>query len=76
MNTPTRSPNPLPPSSIPFQQQGLRFKIVLEYTGPTALTAIGPISGQRYRFPHPRARLEVDPRDRPSLAAVPHLRQI
>lgn len=76
MYPPIRSPNPIPTPSIPSQQRGLRFKVVLEYTGPTGLTAIGPISGQRYRFNHPGARLEVDPRDRPSLAAVPHLRQV
>jgi hypothetical protein len=76
MTPPMRNPNPIPPSSIPAQQLGLRFKVVLEYTGTTGLTAIGPISGLRYRFSHPGARLEVDPRDRPSLAAVPHLRQV
>ncbi len=39
------------------------------------MTVIGPISGIRYRFEGPGARLEVDPRDRRSLAAVPNLRQ-
>lgn len=47
-----------------------------EYTGATALTAAGPITGRRYRFPAPGAIVEVDERDAHSLAAVPHLRRI
>jgi len=47
-----------------------------EYTGATALTAVGPITGRRYRFSAPGAIVEVDERDAPSLAAVPHLRRI
>jgi len=47
-----------------------------EYTGATALTAVGPITGRRYRFPAPGAIVEVNERDAPSLAAVPHLRRI
>jgi len=48
--------------------------IVFEYVGNTALTAIGAVSGRRYRFARPFARQAVDPRDRPSLAQVPNLR--
>ncbi len=47
-----------------------------EYVGKTALTAIGPVTGARYRFERPGARVAVDPRDRRSLAAVPNLRQV
>lgn len=47
-----------------------------QYTGKTALTAIGPLSRQRYRFGGPGAVVEVDARDAPSLAAVPNLRQL
>jgi hypothetical protein len=36
---------------------------------------IGPVSGKVYRFDGPGACLEVDPRDRMSLAAVPNLRR-
>jgi hypothetical protein len=46
-----------------------------QYVGKTALTAVGPLSGRHYRFSHPGATVEVDPRDRASLALVPHLRQ-
>ena len=55
---------------------GLRYRIQFEYTGRTALTAIGPVSGRRYRFDRPGAIVVVDPRDRPSLAAVPNLRAV
>lgn len=46
------------------------------YTGKTALTAYGPISGRSYRFERTGAVVAVDPRDRRSLAAVPSLIQV
>ena len=45
-----------------------------QYTGRTGLTVIGPFSRRRYRFNRPDEVLEVDSRDAPSLAAVPHLK--
>ncbi len=39
------------------------------------MTVTGGVSGTRYRFDYRGAILAVDPRDRPSLARVPHLRQ-
>jgi hypothetical protein len=53
-----------------------KFVICFEYVGQTALTAIGGATGYRYRFDRHGARVIVDPRDRPSLAAVPNLRQV
>jgi len=53
-----------------------KFTIQFEYTGKTALTAIGAVSGRRYRFERTGARTVVDPRDRPSLVMVPNLRQV
>jgi hypothetical protein len=47
-----------------------------QYVGKTAMTALGLGSGLQYRFSHPGAILEVDWRDKASLAAVPNLRQI
>jgi hypothetical protein len=47
-----------------------------EYTGKTAITVVGPVSGVRYRFPTTGARLAVDLRDRASLAAVRGLVQV
>jgi hypothetical protein len=46
------------------------------YHGSTALTAIGPVSGRRYRFSSAGAVVAVDGRDAPSLAGVPHLRRL
>lgn len=51
-------------------------EVVFEYSGGTALTAVGPVTGRRYRFERPRARAAVDGRDAAGLAAVPHLRPV
>jgi len=40
------------------------------------MTAVGPVTGRRYRFERPRARVAVDGRDAAGLAAVPHLRPV
>ncbi|MCU0304137.1 MAG: hypothetical protein MUC56_08785 [Thermoanaerobaculales bacterium] len=53
-----------------------RLNPVFAYTGATALTVRGPVSGRLYRFDRTGARLAVDPRDRPALARVPHLREV
>ena len=52
-----------------------RPKVVFEYTGKTAMAVIGAVSRLRYTFIKPGAKVEVDARDRASLAAIPHLRQ-
>jgi hypothetical protein len=67
--------NPAKPAGfaqLPAQQQGTFF----QYIGKTAVTAVGPMSRRQYRFGYPGAIVQVDPRDRASLAAVPNLRQI
>jgi len=50
--------------------------IAFEYTGTTGLTVRGAVTGLTYRFDRPGARIAVDPRDVPSLVAVPRLRRI
>lgn len=66
-----------PSKSKPLSQPARRhFEVTFEYLGGTALTAIGPVSGRHYRFERAGARVTVDPRDRPGLAAIPHLRQL
>ena len=45
-----------------------------EYVGRSAVTAIGPVTGRRYNFTTPGARVAVDLRDRGGLAFVPSLR--
>jgi hypothetical protein len=54
----------------------LRFTIYFQYVGSTGLTVVGPVSGKRYRFDAPGAVLDVDRRDRPSLATVPNLVEV
>jgi hypothetical protein len=46
----------------------------MEYTGGKALSVVGPVTGNRYRFEHPGARAGVDARDRFALATIPMLR--
>ena len=47
-----------------------------EYIGPTAITAVGNVTGRLYRFATPGVPVVVDARDRWSLARVPLLREI
>jgi hypothetical protein len=70
----TSSPLGLP--ARPHPQFAQPPKVVFQYSGRTAMVVIGPISGTRYRFQGPGGRVEVDPRDRRSLAVVPNLRQV
>ena len=50
--------------------------IDFEYIGHTALTVIGHITAQRYRFRAPGAVIAVDVRDAASMLAVPHLKRV
>lgn len=52
-----------------------RSSVYFEYRGKTGLSVLGPITGKRYRFSGYGDKVAVDVRDRPSLAAVPHLRE-
>ena len=70
--TSARSQSPYPRLVSTTASRAPRF----EYTGQTALTVLSPITGKRYRFERPGARIEADPRDRSLLASVPTLRQI
>ncbi len=47
-----------------------------EYTGKTAMTVTGPVSGMTYRFATPGSRVAVDLRDQKRVAAVPGLVQV
>ena len=51
-------------------------RVLFEYSGRAPLIVIGPVSGRRYRFDGHGSRIEVDPRDRRSVAVTPGLRQI
>lgn len=50
--------------------------VLYEYVGLTAMTVKGPSSGASYRFAAPGAKLQIDLRDAPSLAALPNLRRL
>jgi hypothetical protein len=47
-----------------------------EYIGPTAMIAVGSVTGRQYRFPTRGVPVVVDARDRWSLARVPNLREV
>jgi hypothetical protein len=51
-------------------------KVIFEYIGQTAMAVIGGATRLRYTFIKPGARVEVDARDRASLAAIPNLKTV
>ena len=53
-----------------------RYSVYFEYVGNTGLTVFGSATNKKYRFDRSGSRVEVDPRDRPSLSKVPNLREI
>jgi len=53
-----------------------RYEIRFEYTGQSALTVHGPVSGRRYHFFQPGAQMVIDARDRPHLARIATLREV
>ncbi len=76
-----RGPNLPPPRLAPLgvgsQPPTTRSpSMTFEYIGRTGLTVVGPVTGRQYRFDRTGARVEVDSRDRPSIAVIPLLRQI
>jgi hypothetical protein len=58
--------------AVTYSQSGPVF----EYTGNSALTVIGPITGVRYRFGRPGSRVHVDSRDSLAMTRVPVLKLI
>lgn len=51
-------------------------RVFFRYLGKTGVTVTGPVTGRSYQFTTAGATAAVDPRDAPSVAAVPHLQQI
>jgi hypothetical protein len=47
--------------------------VFFKYLGRTAISVVGPVTGRRYQLAGHAATAAVDPRDAPSVAAVPHL---
>lgn len=64
------------PADRPFPRAAPPQKVVFEYNGQPPMVVVGPVSGNRYRFTGSGTRVEVDPRDRRSLAVTPRLRQV
>ena len=54
----------------------LRGTVEFELVGDIGLTAVGPVTGLRYRFEPGGSPVPVDVRDRRGLAAVPRLREL
>ena len=47
-----------------------------EYTGKTALTIIGNVTGTRYRFNYPGNKQNIDHRDIPGIVTIPVLKKV
>lgn len=77
-----RTPDLQPPSHAQATSQGPQPQLgrysgsTFEYIGGTRLTVAGSVTGREYRFDRPGARIEVDPRDTPSIAVIPLLRAL
>jgi hypothetical protein len=69
---PGLAPRVANPQSFTPPRPGATF----EYTGRTGLTVTGAVTGRVYRFDQTGSRISVDPRDRPSMAAIPVLKQV
>lgn len=50
--------------------------VLYQYTGPTSMMVAGRMSGAKYQFAGPGAKVQIDLRDAPSLAALPNLRRL
>jgi hypothetical protein len=50
--------------------------VYFRYVGNSALTVVGPVTGRVYTFSGRGAAAAADPRDAPSIAAVPLLVQV
>ena len=64
-----RADGRVPPSAV-------NGRVVFEYTGPTHTVARGGVTGRGYGFSGYGARVEVDPRDEPSLLRTPYLQRV
>ena len=53
-----------------------RGRVFFQYLGRLSARVVGAATGRAYVFGWPGATASVDPRDAPSVAAVPGLRQV
>jgi hypothetical protein len=61
------------PKSIPQQGKKMWPDVYFKYTGKTALTVTGKITGKNYRFSKPEEKLLIDYRDASGMMNVPVL---
>jgi hypothetical protein len=64
-----------PPQAPAVQQMSPRA-VYFRYVGTASLTVVGPVTGRVYKFSGSGSAAATDPRDAPSIAAVPHLVQV
>ena len=70
------SPTPSRPAPATEQRRVLRDRVYFKYLGGTGMTVIGPATSKRYRFNGPGSIVEVDLRDRRSVALLPQLLEV
>ena len=63
-------------AAIYFEPEKMREDIYFEYTGETALSVTGSITGNKYRFSKKGAVQQIDYRDAGSMMAVPILKKV
>jgi hypothetical protein len=63
-------------NGLPAPPQARQSHVYFEYAGQTGLTVTGPVSGRRYRFDGPGARVPVEPVDKPAMERIPNLRRV
>lgn len=71
----------LPPPELarvasPAMPSARSSAVTFQYTGGAGLTVVGAVTGRQYRFAGPGSQIEVDPRDRASIASINLLRQV
>ena len=66
-----------PPRTMMAPMQTQRYGgAIFEYVGQSSLIIKGSATGRYYRFDRPGCRIEVDMRDRTSVATMPALRLV
>ena len=64
------------PPQLPAAPVSHSGVVYFRYLGKTGLTLVGAVTGKVYQFTGSGAAAAADPRDAPSMAAVPLLTQI
>jgi hypothetical protein len=67
---------PAPRPAPPAQPQDTQGRVLIQYTGVTPLTELGPITGATYRFASWGSRVLVDARDADILLVRRDLRRV